>query len=93
VSGALAMMAGWDLTPLRRDLERLQTPLVLVAAAQDRTVSPSVAAQSLAKVKNGKLVRMKHLGHLAHEEAPAAAAEIIRNALAETAPATGGEAG
>ncbi|XWN34135.1 MAG: alpha/beta fold hydrolase [Devosia sp.] len=87
VSGALAMMAGWDLNPLRRDLERLHTPLVLVAAAQDRTVPPSVAAQSLAKVKNGKLVRMKNLGHLAHEEAPEAAANIVLNALAETTPA------
>jgi magnesium chelatase accessory protein len=81
-SGALALMAGWDLNALQRDLPKLEPELTLVAASLDRTIPPADAAFSTAKVRRGRIVRMGNLGHLAHEEDPAAAAAIIREAIA-----------
>jgi len=81
VNGALAMMAGWDLAPLQNDLPRLRADLTLVAAALDRTIPSTVAATSAAKAPNGRVVRMPGLGHLAHEEDPRAAAQIVLEAL------------
>jgi magnesium chelatase accessory protein len=79
------MMAAWDLRPLQRDLPRLSVDLTLVAAARDRTINPAEAARSAHRVPNGHVVRMKNLGHLAHEEDPAQAATIIREAIARAA--------
>ena len=45
VAAALRMMANWKLEPLLHDLPRLTTTLVLVAAANDRSISPDVAQQ------------------------------------------------
>jgi magnesium chelatase accessory protein len=77
VSGALAMMANWDLDPLERDLRRLGTPLVLVVGEADRTVSPADAEQVAARVPGARVVRLAHLGHLAHEEKPQALAMLL----------------
>jgi magnesium chelatase accessory protein len=77
VSGALAMMANWDLDPLERDLRRLDTPLVLVVGETDRTVSPADAEQVAARVPGARVVRLAHLGHLAHEEKPQALATLL----------------
>ena len=82
VSGALGMMAGWDLSPLQRDLPKLTADLTLVAASLDKMVPPATAARSVAKVPSGRVVRMAGLGHLAHEEDPPAAAKIVREAIA-----------
>jgi magnesium chelatase accessory protein len=43
VAAALQMMANWKLEPLLHDLPRLAPTLVLVAAANDRSISPVVA--------------------------------------------------
>ncbi len=45
VAAALRMMANWKLEPLLHDLPRLAPTLVLVAAANDRSISPVVAQQ------------------------------------------------
>ena len=82
VSGTLAMMAGWDLRPLQRAMAELDAELVLVAASRDRTINPAEATRTIAKVPGGRVVRMPDLGHLAHEEDPEAAAQIIREAIA-----------
>ncbi|MEM9222306.1 MAG: alpha/beta fold hydrolase BchO [Pseudomonadota bacterium] len=87
VNGALSMMAGMDLAPLQSDLPKLTQHLTLVAAALDKTIAPSVAADAIAKVPHGTLVRVKGLGHLAHEEDPEGALRIIRDAVAAHAPA------
>lgn len=70
VAGALAMMANWDLRALAGELPRLRTPLHLLAAEQDRTVSPS-HSQRVARLVPGSTFTILHsLGHLAHEEQP-----------------------
>lgn len=83
VSGAITMMADWDLDALRRDLPRLQTPLLLVHGARDSAIPVSSARQAAAMVGNGRLVVLPGLGHLAHEERPADVATIIREFAGE----------
>lgn len=84
VGATLGMMAGWRLEPLLDDLPRLTTPLVLVAADGDRAVPPKVAQEALRRTSVARLVSVPHLGHLAHEEAPDAAAALIIDALAQS---------
>jgi magnesium chelatase accessory protein len=83
VSGALAMMAGWDLKSLQRELSRLDVPLTLVAAMRDRTINPADAGRAAQAAPKGRVVRMPDLGHLAHEEYPAAASDIVRQIVAD----------
>ncbi|RYZ01050.1 MAG: alpha/beta fold hydrolase [Comamonadaceae bacterium] len=71
--GALAMMAGWDLAALERDLPAVRTPLHLLVGSQDRTVPPSQAPRVLHQLDPRvpqSLTVLQGLGHLAHEEAP-----------------------
>ena len=79
------MMAGWDLRAFERDLARLETPLILVAGADDGMVPASNAFAVRAKVPHARVVTLKGLGHLAHEEAPALIREIVDGALQESA--------
>ncbi len=81
VQGVLAMMANWDLAPLAADLCRLTVPILLVVAEHDRTVAPSEAEQVLRRLPDAYLLRLPGLGHLAHEEAPAAVFRVIARAL------------
>ncbi|MCX8100630.1 MAG: alpha/beta fold hydrolase [Geminicoccaceae bacterium] len=85
VAGALAMMAGWDLDGLARDLPRLATPLLLLVGRNDRTVPPAAARRVEALVPTAELLYVPGLGHLAHEEAP----ETIAAAILERARALG----
>jgi magnesium chelatase accessory protein len=77
ISGALGMMAAWDLHGLQADMPRLTVPLVLVKADADRTISPESADRLAAMVAGSSVITLKDLGHLAHEEDPALAADII----------------
>lgn len=77
VSGALAMMASWDLKPLERDMGRLDLPLLLIAGERDKTVSPEVSHQVAKRVRESRLVELPGLGHLAHEESPEAFDRLI----------------
>ena len=74
---ALNMMAAWDLAPLLRDLPKLRPKLLLVAAENDRSIAPADAERVRALVPGATLVRLPRLGHLAHEEAPQATADLI----------------
>jgi magnesium chelatase accessory protein len=76
-AGALAMMANWDLAPLRRDLPGLPCQLVMINGGNDRTIPPSEAQAILALLPQAMLANLPGLGHLAHEEAPDAVADII----------------
>jgi len=76
VAAALRMMANWKLEPLLHDLPRLAPPLVLVAAANDRSISPVVAQQVREILPQAILERVPALGHLAHEEHPGLIADI-----------------
>ena len=77
VAGALVMMGNWDLHAFVRDLPRLSTPLALIVAANDRTVPPQQALEVQQRVPNATLCTLPGLGHLAHEENPALAAQQI----------------
>jgi magnesium chelatase accessory protein len=78
-AGAITMMADWDLDSLKRDLSRLQVPLLLVHGDADTAIPPSSASAAVAMAGNGRLVRLPGLGHLAHEERPGDIAAIIRD--------------
>lgn len=80
VAGALAMMAAWDLRPLERDLPKLRVPLLLVAAANDGTVPPGQAFELKARVPAAEVLRLRGVGHLAHEEKPELIAGIVLDA-------------
>jgi magnesium chelatase accessory protein len=81
VEGTLGMMASWDLEPLRRDLPRLRTALLLIAGQRDAAVPPGVAQDVAGRVPGARLALLPRLGHLAHEEAPGEIAQLIFEAL------------
>ena len=70
VSGALAMMASWDLDPLKRAMPTLETPMLLISGSNDKAVPPAVAQEVAGLVPDTELVDLPGLGHLAHEERP-----------------------
>jgi magnesium chelatase accessory protein len=84
VAAALRMMANWRLEPLLHDLPRLTTALVLVAASNDRSISPDVARQVREICPQGVIERVSGLGHLAHEEQPQLVADLIMKHAART---------
>jgi magnesium chelatase accessory protein len=83
VAAALQMMANWDLRPLVRELPKLQSDLVLIAASNDRAIPPDVALRVRELVPRAKLEQVAGYGHLAHEEAPEKIAETIVNAATD----------
>lgn len=79
-SGALGMMANWDLEALAFALPRLRTPLHLMVGTRDGTVPPAQAERVIARLPAGlphSLLRLEGLGHLAHEEQPAWVADWV----------------
>ena len=84
VAAALRMMANWRLEPLLHDLPRLTTPLLLVAADNDRSISPDVARQVREVVAQAMIERLPGLGHLAHEEQPRLIADLVLRYAART---------
>lgn len=83
IAGVLSMMANWDLDGLPGGLDRLRTPLVLVAGTADRTVPPEQARRVAARAAAARIVELPGLGHLAHEEDPAQVAGAIFRAARE----------
>ena len=84
VQGALGMMANWDLAALQRDLPKLQVPVHLVAASNDRAVPPAQARRALALLRSAPastLAEWSGLGHLAHEEQPQRAAGFVHEVV------------
>jgi magnesium chelatase accessory protein len=75
---ALTMMANWDLAALAAGLPRLQTPLLLIAGENDRSIPPADAERVRRLVPGARVTLMPKLGHLSHEEAPAETARLIR---------------
>ena len=77
VAAALGMMANWDLVPLLHDLPRLKPRLLLVVGAADRTIPAAQAERVRARLPASRIVTLPGLGHLAHEERPREAAELL----------------
>lgn len=78
VAGALRMMANWDLSTMAADIRRLEVPLTLAVGLDDKAVPPEQAGEIAGAAPGARLIRLRGLGHLAHEEKPAAFADLIR---------------
>lgn len=78
VDGTLAMMAQWQLDPLLRALPRIAVPVLLVTGGRDATVPPDVSDRAARTLPQAERADLPDLGHLAHEEAPAEVAALIR---------------
>ncbi len=76
------MMANWDLDSLWADLPRVKAGTTLVVGAADGMVPPEDAARVAERIAHARIVRLRHLGHLLHEEKPALAADLIRQIAA-----------
>ena len=77
VASALQMMAAWDLHTLWTALPKVGPKLLLVVASDDRAVPPEQGFAVRDHVPGTRVVYIKDVGHLAHEEKPAAVADII----------------
>ncbi|MEM6490645.1 MAG: alpha/beta fold hydrolase BchO [Pseudomonadota bacterium] len=82
--GALAQMAHWNLEPLLDDIGRLKTPLLAVVAENDKTIAPSDVERLSARLPSVTVERLPALGHLAHEEDPAATLAAMGSFLAKS---------
>ena len=77
VAAALGMMANWELQPLSRDLPRLDVPLLLIAGTADKAIKSEDAFKVRERVPRARVEILRGLGHLAHEEAPQAVADVL----------------
>ena len=83
-AAALAMMANWDLEGFAQALPRFQGHLHLVVGDRDKAVPPDDAEAVRRRRPETRIHTMRHLGHLAHEEDPEAAAAIIRRIASDS---------
>ncbi len=81
IAGALGMMGNWNLHSFERDLSRLETPVTLIAASNDRAVPPAQARHIETRMPQATVVQVPGLGHLAHEEAPQRFVGLVGEAL------------
>ncbi len=81
VSGALGMMANWDLDALQEQMPTLQIPLSLVVAEDDPMVSPSVSRHAAELVPGAEIIAVEKGGHLLHEVDPQKLVDIIRERM------------
>ncbi len=77
IAGTIAMMASWDLEPLKCDLPGLKVPLLLIHGDGDTAIPLAKAHEAATLVPGARLEVLSGLGHLAHEEAPERVAEMI----------------
>ncbi|WP_299849974.1 alpha/beta fold hydrolase BchO [uncultured Roseovarius sp.] len=77
VEGALQMMAQWDIDNLLDHLGDIHSRCLFVVGENDRAVKPAIAERTITTIRNAEILRMKSLGHLAHEEAPEKIAETL----------------
>lgn len=75
--GAIRMMANWQLEALGKRLGDISSPVLLVNAAKDEAIPKPAVLQAAALIPECVTLEMAALGHLAHEEDPAQAAQIV----------------
>lgn len=81
VDGTLGMMAQWRLDGLMARLPQIAVPVLLIAAAGDRTVPAETSARAAARMPMARHAVIERLGHLVHEEAPDSVAALITDFL------------
>ncbi|MFB0613027.1 alpha/beta fold hydrolase BchO [Aurantiacibacter poecillastricola] len=82
-AGALGMMANWDLQAFADTLPANDCPALLVHWSGDSAVPGWSAKEAAGLLPRGEVCVLPRLGHLAHEEEPGAACEIIRQFAAD----------
>ena len=83
-SGALALMANWDLEPLEAALPGIATPVLLIHGERDATVPAATSRGVASRLPQARYAGLPGLGHMAHEEDPAGTARLILDFAAET---------
>ncbi len=83
VDGALGMMAQWRLEGLMARLPSLDLPVLLIASDKDNAVPPSVSRDAVAHMPNATYAEIAGYGHLVHEEAGSAVADVMLPWLAD----------
>lgn len=78
IKSVLRMMAAWDLSPLEASNQPLPFRYLAIEMAGDTAVPAGQSKHILKGNPTARLVRLRGLGHLGHEEAPArVVAEIV----------------
>ncbi|MBI1391980.1 MAG: alpha/beta fold hydrolase [Alphaproteobacteria bacterium] len=78
IEGALRLMANWDLSTLQQRLPEVDAAVHLIASANDRAVPPADLEENRQLVPGATATLLPDYGHLAHEEAPAEFAALLR---------------
>lgn len=79
-SGAITMMADWDLASLARDLPRVAVRTRFVHGGKDAAIPLDTVREAAVLVPGAEVTVLPGLGHLAHEERPAEVAALIADA-------------
>lgn len=77
VTGALGMMANWDLPSMEPDLPKLKTRLHMIASGNDKAIPADDAFRVRDVVPGSVVTYFANRGHLAHEENPAEIAASV----------------
>ena len=83
IEGTLSMMAQWQLQGLVARLPAMTAQVLLIATKGDRAVPPRISQSAAAKMRNAEVVVLPQFGHLVHEEAADAVAEVLLPWLAQ----------
>lgn len=77
VDGTLGMMAQWKLEALMARLPTLSTPTLLIASGGDLAVPAKVSREAAAHMETARYAEIPGYGHLVHEEAAGAVADLV----------------
>jgi magnesium chelatase accessory protein len=75
--GAIRMMANWRLEALGARLGEITSPVLLVHPSKDAAIPKSAVTDAARLLPNCEILDMQGFGHLAHEEDPEQAKEIV----------------
>ncbi len=77
INGVLSMMSSWNVQTLEGRLPELVGPILMCIGRQDQTVSPAQAQKAVKMMPHAQTRFFEGLGHLAHEEDPLQACEVM----------------
>lgn len=77
IEGTLGMMAQWQLTGLLARLPALPVPVLLITAIGDKVVPARISERAGELLPISKVVILPKYGHLVHEEAAEAVADVF----------------
>ncbi len=81
IAAVLEMMASWDLTALLDSMDASELPVLLLAGAKDKAVSPREAHRLAERFATFEVADLDGLGHLAHEERPDLVLDAVQHFL------------